>query len=405
MSITARPACSTRFARRTSPRVRPAALRSISAPIRYRSTAAAWFLWIRQAMKRSPACALAAPRSRISSCLWSPPTTASCRRRAKPSTMRAPPTSPSSWPSTKSTNPKRSPSASSRPDPRGDRTNDGKFRRPAERGGRDDQGRPPPALLAAGAGVEIGPDQISRLGQVGHGLFDDFAADLGPPVERVAHRFGRDPPQELRQRVARARRGDDDPVARGFDLDLAAFANPDARGDILGDAQAEAVAPAREPNLHGALSRRWSILRISGRRSQARRLGGLDPVYRPRLAHPAQRVAAERDEAAAGTERRGELGGNQKVAAEAVAQRLDARDLVDRRADDGEVEPVDRADIVVRHLAEMQREIDRGGRLCGGGPRRGEPVERRHRLDRGVERAAAGRGVARRLAGKDRQHA
>ena len=41
------------------------------------------------------------------------------------------------------------------------------------------------------------------------------------------------------------------------------------------------------------------------------------------------------------------------------AQRLDARDSYDRGPDHREVEPVDRADIAVEHVAEMQREVER----------------------------------------------
>ena len=42
---------------------------------------------------------------------------------------------------------------------------------------------------------------------------------------------------------------------------------------------------------------------------------------------------------------------------------LDARNLVDRRADDCEVEAIDGADIAVEHLADVEREIDDGNGL------------------------------------------
>src|ERR1700730_8926542 len=107
-----------------------------------------------------------------------------------------------------------------------------------------------------------------------------------------------------------------------------------------------------------------------------------------RLADAAQRVMAERLEAWAVAQRGGEFGRNEHLAAQRLAQGLDARDLVDRRTDYGEVEAGDGADISVPHLAQMKGEIDRRGRLAGLGPRGVEPVEPRHCLGRGVERPA-----------------
>ncbi len=83
------------------------------------------------------------------------------------------------------------------------------------------------------------------------------------------------------------------------------------------------------------------------------------------VAHPAQRVVAERLEAAAVADHCGQLGRDEHPAAQGLTQGLDARDLVDRRADDGEVEAVDGADIAIEHLAEMEREVDGGNRLAG----------------------------------------
>ena len=43
---------------------------------------------------------------------------------------------------------------------------------------------------------------------------------------------------------------------------------------------------------------------------------------------------------------------------ERLAELLDPRHLVDGGADDREIQPVRRADIAVKHFADMQREID-----------------------------------------------
>jgi hypothetical protein len=60
-------------------------------------------------------------------------------------------------------------------------------------------------------------------------------------------------------------------------------------------------------------------------------LGRLQGVDLARLADAAQRVAAERSQAAVRAERRGEFGGHQHLAVESTAQRLDAGDFVDGR--------------------------------------------------------------------------
>ena len=98
-------------------RRKPAASRSTSAPTRSTSHGKQSRSWTPRATRHSPPCGRAAPRSPISSSWWWPPTTASCRRRSRPSTMRAPRTSPSSWPSTRSTSPKPTSTASSRISP------------------------------------------------------------------------------------------------------------------------------------------------------------------------------------------------------------------------------------------------------------------------------------------------
>jgi hypothetical protein len=80
--------------------------------------------------------------------------------------------------------------------------------------------------------------------------------------------------------------------------------------------------------------------------------------------YPAQGVVAQRLETAAVADHRRELGRDQHLAAQGLAQRLDARDFVDRRPDYSEVETVDSADIAIEHLPEMEREVDRGDWLA-----------------------------------------
>src|SRR5258706_2066114 len=124
-----------------------------------------------------------------------------------------------------------------------------------------------------------------------------------------------------------------------------------------------------------------------------------------RVAHAAQDVAPERLEAGAATlGRRGEGGRDEDLAIEGLAQRLDARHLVDGGADDGEVDAVGGADIAVEHLAEMEREIDGGDRLAGGRARSGERVERLHRLGGGIEGGAAGPDPVRPLPSEGGEH-
>jgi hypothetical protein len=59
----------------------------------------------------------------------------------------------------------------------------------------------------------------------------------------------------------------------------------------------------------------------------------------------------------------GELGRDENPAAQRLAQGLDPRYLVDRWSDDREVEAIHCTNIAIEHLAEMEREIDRGNRL------------------------------------------
>ena len=80
-STTARPRCSTSSASRGSPPARPAASPSTSVPIRSSTRASRSPSSTPRATRFSPRCAPAARTSPTSSCSWSPPTTASCRRR------------------------------------------------------------------------------------------------------------------------------------------------------------------------------------------------------------------------------------------------------------------------------------------------------------------------------------
>ena len=106
-------------------------------------------------------------------------------------------------------------------------------------------------------------------------------------------------------------------------------------------------------------------------------------------ADAAQRVAADRDQPRAvrfvgggGEGRR-----QQHVALDRAAHGGDAADLVDGRADDGEVEPVGAADIAVEHLADMQAEIGLGDRQAGGGAARVDVGDPRRASDVGASSA------------------
>src|SRR5713101_10087138 len=92
-----------------------------------------------------------------------------------------------------------------------------------------------------------------------------------------------------------------------------------------------------------------------------------------RLAHAAQGMAAERLEAGGATVGGGGEGGrDEDLAIQRLAQRLNARHLVDSGSDDGEVDAVGGPDIAVEHLAEMEREVDGDDRLAGRSARRVE---------------------------------
>ncbi len=102
-STTARPRCSTTSAAPRSRRAKRAASPSTSARITSRRRRASSPSSIRRATPRSRRCVRAARRSPTSWCWSSPPTTASCRRRSRRSSTRAPPKCRSSSRSTRST--------------------------------------------------------------------------------------------------------------------------------------------------------------------------------------------------------------------------------------------------------------------------------------------------------------
>jgi len=93
-----------------------------------------------------------------------------------------------------------------------------------------------------------------------------------------------------------------------------------------------------------------------------------------RVLDAAQCIAPDRDEPAAfqSVHRLRESLRQQDAALHRAAHRGDASDLVDRRPDDREIEPLVAADIAVEHLADMQSEINIGGRQAFPGP---APVE------------------------------
>ena len=74
-----------------------------------------------------------------------------------------------------------------------------------------------------------------------------------------------------------------------------------------------------------------------------------------RAGDAAQGVAAEADEAGAGRAGGlGEGGGEHDILVERAAHAVDARHLVDGRADDREVEAVGAADVAVEDVADME---------------------------------------------------
>src|SRR5437879_5239471 len=102
-----------------------------------------------------------------------------------------------------------------------------------------------------------------------------------------------------------------------------------------------------------------------------------------RVLDAAQCIAPDRDEPAAfqSVHRLRESLRQQDAALHRAAHRGDASDLVDRRPDDREIEPLVAADIAVEHLADMEAEIDFGRRQVVAGP---PPIE----IDKALASAA-----------------
>ena len=115
----------------------------------------------------------------------------------------------------------------------------------------------------------------------------------------------------------------------------------------------------------------------------------LECVDRARLTDSAEPVTPERLEPVAVADRGGKLSGDKDSVSQRLAESLDARDLVDRRADHREVEAIDGADVAVEHLADVQGEIDVANRFAHRSSRGIEPVERPLRLRSGIERFTA----------------
>jgi hypothetical protein len=127
--------------------------------------------------------------------------------------------------------------------------------------------------------------------------------------------------------------------------------------------------------------------------------GGVDRLGVVDVAQP---VPAEAGHSGIGCRGEG-LAGEQR-AAQSLGQLLEPAGVVDRRPDDGEVEPAPRPDVAEPDLAEMQRQPEGERRLAGGVASPVQRVDRREGGLGGGERPAAGVGgvVA---GGKDRQQA
>jgi len=123
-----------------------------------------------------------------------------------------------------------------------------------------------------------------------------------------------------------------------------------------------------------------------------------------RLAHAAQFVTAEGCRATLVAHRTREFRRDKHIPAQGLAQGLDARCFVDCRPDHREIESVDGVNIAVQHLANMQSQVDRGGRFAGLAPLGVWSVDGVHRLGRCVERLATDLFPGCVVERKDRQH-
>ena len=108
------------------------------------------------------------------------------------------------------------------------------------------------------------------------------------------------------------------------------------------------------------------------------------------LPYTAQGVATDRDKEISGcAERAGESRRDKQGLIDGAAHGGDAADFVDRRADDGEVEPVLAADIAVEYLADVKTEIHIGHGQIAGGTREAHFSDAPARSDGGGERRLA----------------
>jgi hypothetical protein len=151
----------------------------------------------------------------------------------------------------------------------------------------------------------------------------------------------------------------------------------------------------------------WSVYAGADVVAASSRALRLEPQreYLRRLLYPSEDVGTKRFKPLSVGNRRGERGRNEDLAAERFAQRFDARNLVDRRADDCEVKAIDGADIAIEDLADVEGEIDDGNGLPYPGSIGVKSVDAPHRFGGGVKRAATGFTARRAHQGKAREHA
>src|ERR1700739_4070357 len=83
--------------------------------------------------------------------------------------------------------------------------------------------------------------------------FDDLATLVRSPIEGLAHCLWSHPLQQVGEDIARASRRNDDTVALSLYIDPGSLAQARSTRDILGNAQAKAVAPACDLHLHRLL--------------------------------------------------------------------------------------------------------------------------------------------------------
>src|SRR5262249_42677285 len=112
---------------------------------------------------------------------------------------------------------------------------------------------------------------------------------------------------------------------------------------------------------------RWRRSRRSSERVLRGRAAlrvGVEGEQLLRVGDAAQRVAPDRDEPAFDVSDLGKRGRYQHRLVERTAHRRDAAGLVDRRADDGEIQPLAASHVAVEDFAYMQAEIHVGHGLA-----------------------------------------